>query len=152
MTSVTGDYVAQTRVEAGERSNILAGLLLWRDEQNFIRLELETHTSERLVVHLDACVAGRYWGVGWGPCPRRPLWLRLERDGEEIRGLCSVDGENWLTCGSLQLPVGEREQIGLSAIRRDRGAHAWFDSFEVWRGAIAPANAGGAGDEARIAR
>ena len=31
--------------------------------------------------------------------------LRLERAGEQLSAYCSVDGENWLKCGKLALPL-----------------------------------------------
>jgi hypothetical protein len=63
---------------------------------------------------------------------QRPMWLRVERVGEEVRGLCSADGEHWLACGSVRIPQGATEQVGLAAIGPRPGSHAWFDTFLLW--------------------
>src|SRR5262249_33492358 len=64
MTPVQGDFVAQTRVELDWEDLSFGGLLVWRDEQNFARLELRTLPGERASVHLEACVAGRFRRIG----------------------------------------------------------------------------------------
>jgi predicted ATPase/regulation of enolase protein 1 (concanavalin A-like superfamily) len=130
---VKGDFMAQTRVEPDWEVRTLAGLLVWRDEQHFARLELRALPGEGISVHLEACVAGRFRRIGRGRCERQPMWLRVERTGEEVRGLCSADGEQWLTCGAVRLPQEETEQVGLAAITPDVGAHVWFDTFLLWR-------------------
>src|SRR5262249_1274400 len=67
VTPARGDFVAQTRVEVGEDSSY-GVLLVWRDEQNFARLELRTLGGDQTSVHLEACVAGRYRRIGRGHC------------------------------------------------------------------------------------
>jgi hypothetical protein len=130
MAAVRGDFVAETRLELGREGRTMAGLLLWQDAQQFARLELRFVPGwEHTAVELQACVAGRFRHVGRGRCERRPIWLRLERVGDELRGLCRAEGEPWLFAGALRLPQGRMEQIGLAAIHHGPGAHAWFDTF-----------------------
>src|SRR5262249_20187672 len=106
MARVQGDYIAQTRVDLGNAIGTGAGLLVWQDETHFVRLEVyrDQTLEQRAVMVLEACVAGSYRNIGRGHCERRPMWLRVERVGEEVWGLCSVDGEHWLTCGSVRIP------------------------------------------------
>jgi regulation of enolase protein 1 (concanavalin A-like superfamily) len=133
MATVQGDFVAQTRVELGLGVDVFGGLLLWQDAQQFARLELcSIPGGERAAVHLKACMTGRFRHVGRGHVARRPIWLRLERTGDELRGLCSGDGDQWMIAGSLSLPQARTEQIGLAAISQGPGAHAWFDNFFLW--------------------
>jgi regulation of enolase protein 1 (concanavalin A-like superfamily) len=132
LATVQGDFVAQTRLELSCEEYMLAGLLLWRDEQNFVRLELRSRRSRPATVYLEACVAGRFRHIGRGQWERQPMWLRLERTGDEAHGLCSADGQQWLTCGVVRLPQGKAEQVGLAAITRDAAAHVWFDTFLLW--------------------
>lgn len=135
VATAQGDFVAQACVKLGrEVQRVNAGLLVWQDEQHFARLELwyVPHQSERLAVHLQACVAGRWRYIGHGYCDRDAMWLRVERTGEELRGLCSEDGEQWLTAGSMRFPLGETIEVGLAAICHEPGVHAWFDTFLVW--------------------
>jgi regulation of enolase protein 1 (concanavalin A-like superfamily) len=134
MTTASGDFVAQTRVELGQGIRTLAGLLVWWDERHFVRLELQFRSMrwERATVHLEACVAGKFSQFGRGQCERGAVWLRVERIGNEVRGLCSEDGEQWLTCGSVSVP-GDTAEVGLATISHGLGAHAWFDSFTFWQ-------------------
>jgi regulation of enolase protein 1 (concanavalin A-like superfamily) len=132
LATVQGDFVVQTRVELSWEHWTLAGLLVWRDEQHFARLEVRQIAGRPAAVYLEACVAGRFRRVGRGDCERRPMWLRVERAGEELRALCSEDGDQWLTAGSLPFPPGEGTAVGLAAISGELGAHAWFDTFLLW--------------------
>ena len=115
-------------MELGQGTQGLAGLLVWWDERHFVRVELQLRSLrwERAAVHLEACVAGKFSQVGRGQCERGAVWLRVERVGNEVRGLCSADGEQWLACGSVSVPSGAAE-VGLAAISHGPGAHAWFD-------------------------
>jgi regulation of enolase protein 1 (concanavalin A-like superfamily) len=68
--------------------------------------------------------------------------LRLERVGERMRALCSADGEEWFSVGSITFPVQSPVQVGLHAIGHiDRtiyhgayplGTAIRFESFELW--------------------
>jgi regulation of enolase protein 1 (concanavalin A-like superfamily) len=133
VASVRGDFVAQTRVELGQDPAVHAGLLLWRDEQHFTRLAMHRIPGKRAGIGLDTFLEGRFRHVGRGHCERKPMWLRLERTGEEVRGLVSTDGEEWLACGLLRMPLGEQTLVGIVAFSTYPGAHAWFDTFLLWR-------------------
>jgi regulation of enolase protein 1 (concanavalin A-like superfamily) len=135
VVTVRGDFVAQTRVDLAGAAESYAGLLVWQDEQHFARLEIRTHRlpESRAGLELAACVAGRFRMVGRGNCDRQPMWLRVERAGEELRGLCSADGEQWLACGSVRMPCREGEVVGLTAHSGFPDDHAWFDAFLLWQ-------------------
>ena len=70
------------------------------------------------------------------------IHLRLERIGERFVAYCSVDGENWLTCGQLILPLDDAIQLGIHAIGMiDRtvycgsfkeGTATLFRGFRLW--------------------
>ncbi len=140
VATVSGDFVVQTCLELGPQTQVLAGLLVWRDEEHFARLELQLRSleGERPTVHLEACIGGRFRVLGQGQYERQPgdhavgAWLRMEREGDELRAWCSPDGEQWTSCGSLRFTPGETEQVGLSAICHWPNAHAWFDSLYIW--------------------
>jgi DNA-binding SARP family transcriptional activator/regulation of enolase protein 1 (concanavalin A-like superfamily) len=135
MATVRGDFVAQTRVELGQHVDLHAGLLVWQDEQHWVRLELWAANREGAAVHMQAFLAGQFRSIGRGVCDRRPMWLRVERQGQEVHGLCSADGMQWLTCGVARLAQGEKEQVGLAVIWKGPGSLAWFDTFLLWGGA-----------------
>jgi predicted ATPase/class 3 adenylate cyclase len=132
VATVEGDYVAQTCVELGQPINVFAGLVVWSDEQHFARLELRPYSQHEARVTLEACVGGEFRPIGRGQCGQHRMWLRFERIGDDLRGLCSADGEEWMDCGTVRLPRRDPEQVGLVAIFQGPGAHAWFDTFLLW--------------------
>ena len=68
--------------------------------------------------------------------------LRLERSGGEFTSYCSIDGENWFTCGKMTLPMEDPIQVGIHAIGMiDRtiycgaykeGTATVFRDFRIW--------------------
>jgi predicted ATPase/DNA-binding SARP family transcriptional activator/regulation of enolase protein 1 (concanavalin A-like superfamily) len=132
---VSGDFVAEVLVELDQSTQILAGLLLWRDERHFLRFELgrRTGASRRYAVRLEGCLDGSYQVIGRGQWDEPRIWLRLERTGAEVRSLCGAGGEPWWTYGSLRFPFGTEDQIGVAAVNHSPGALAWFSSFRLWR-------------------
>ena len=86
---------------------------------------------------------GFKWANGQMGKSSEPVFLRLERVGDRVRGLCSVDEEAWYSVGEVAFPVGgTMPQVGLHAIGEiDRtvyhGAYAdgtaiRFESFALW--------------------
>jgi DNA-binding SARP family transcriptional activator len=126
-------WVAQTHVELGADAGMQGGILLWVNEQSFLRLEVRNHAAPEPTVCMEACVASRFQYVGRGQCGTKSIWLRLEYADGTARGLCSTDGAEWLLCGSVRFPVGEAFQVGIAASSPEvgRGA-AWFDSLTIW--------------------
>jgi len=76
------------------------------------------------------------------PCFSSEVHLRLERAGEQFSAYCSVDGEDWLTCGKMTLPLDDPIQVGIHAIGMiDRtiycgsfkdGTATLFRGFRLW--------------------
>ena len=71
------------------------------------------------------------------------VYLRLERRGNVFTSYCSVDGENWFTCGKMTLPIEDPIQVGIHAIGMiDRtiycgeykeGTATVFKDFRIWK-------------------
>jgi hypothetical protein len=74
--------------------------------------------------------------------PGERVWLRLERQGPQVRALCSANGTTWWTAGDVTFPAREGEQVGLHALGMiDRtiypgafpqGTAIRFAFFDVW--------------------
>ena len=70
------------------------------------------------------------------------VYLRMERTGEHVRALCSVDGEMWFLVGETRFAVDEPIQVGVYAngeIYRSVHPGAFVDgtairflSFQQW--------------------
>jgi regulation of enolase protein 1 (concanavalin A-like superfamily) len=131
---VSGDFVAQTRVVADTRKTAFSGLLLWRDGQNFVRLELRDRRREMNGLHMEGYLSGAYLLAGRGRCGGEAPWLRIERVGDEVRGLCSVDLESWHQVGTIRFPSDTVARVGIFAIWSGPDSTAWFDQFLLWRG------------------
>jgi hypothetical protein len=131
----------------------IGGLLLWAERENFLRLDYGMGGPREIT--LLGCLANWDTVVGRGLLPDKgasgsldavspaPIYLRLERSGELVRGFCSVDGERWFTVGQATFPAGGPVQVGLYAagkIERSiypgaypEGTAIRFESFQLWR-------------------
>lgn len=111
---VKGDFIIQVRVDGsfqpGSESTQLgrtgytgAGLVVFADEDNFVRLERATlhgqggepvaYTNFELRVDGQPAMFGTTGDI---PTEKgKPTWLRLERKGLRLLGAMSHDGENW---------------------------------------------------------
>ncbi|MBI1926343.1 tetratricopeptide repeat protein [Candidatus Poribacteria bacterium] len=118
----------------------IGGILLWRDKQNYLRLDKGTHGTYE--INFSGCIENKDLIIGRGRLPSERVFLRLERIGGRVNALCSADGEAWFTVGSVDFPVGDLMEVGLHAIGNiDRtlyhgafpeGTATAFQGFELW--------------------
>jgi DNA-binding SARP family transcriptional activator len=90
------------------------GLLVWKDERNFLRLERGTKTSCDL--SFECSVAGEHHLIGRGRLPSERVFLRLEHDGERVHALTSADGSAWFLVGECDFPIADPVEVGLFAM------------------------------------
>jgi class 3 adenylate cyclase/tetratricopeptide (TPR) repeat protein len=137
----TGDFAVETVcAPLSDAQPAIGGLLLWRDEQNYLILERGHWGAADIAFR--GCLASQHLYLGRGRLPGERMWLRLERQGEQVRALCSADGRQWFTAGDVEFPAREGEQVGVHAIGMiDRtiyhgafpeGTAIRFESFTVW--------------------
>ena len=115
----------------------VGGLLVWKDEGNYIRFERGMHLENE--VNFSASIQGEWGRFGRGRLPSEILYLRLERKDNIFSAYCSDDGENWLTCGYVDFPADDPIKVGIHAIggvglrggRMDTATQ--FGSFRVLR-------------------
>jgi len=147
---ISGDFAVEVCVSsASDEKPRMGGLLVWKDRDNFLRFEKGVHGQHE--VRLHGYVGGKYQIAGRGLLSStggqsvardEAVHLRLERTGEHFSAYCSVDGENWLTCGKLALLLADPIQIGIHAIGMiDRtiycgsfkeGTATLFRGFKLW--------------------
>jgi DNA-binding SARP family transcriptional activator len=140
-----GDFAIQTLCgPATVDKPAIGGLLLWKDEENYLRLDRGLRGADDIV--LECCVGNRDLALGRGRLQvdgtTKRVFLRLERAGGTVRALCSADGAEWFTLGSMTFPAQGTLWVGLQANGCiDRiiypGAHPGgtamrFESFEMW--------------------
>jgi len=116
LQNVSGDFAIETRILDGENGKKSGGLVVWKNEDNYIRFEMPSSSWWEDEVRFETNVKGNYIHPGRGLLDAETLVLRLERRGHRFAGYCSVDGENWLTCGWVDLPMDNPIQVGIHAL------------------------------------
>jgi regulation of enolase protein 1 (concanavalin A-like superfamily) len=131
MREVDGDFVLAVKVSGelkpGPKSTnpkgvpyLAAGLLIWSDSGNFIRLERAALLRQgKIVPHIAFLEQeGGYGGAvhnegftGAGDC-----YLRLERKGSRIHGAASSDGASWKQLRPIDTVWQTKLRVGLAVI------------------------------------
>jgi tetratricopeptide (TPR) repeat protein len=111
----TGTFAAEAVCgpETPEKPAI-GGLLLWKDEANYLRLLHGTHGPHEIA--FQGCIRNEDVIVGRGRLPGERHWLRLSRIGDQVSAFCSADGERWFTVGSVGFAVRDPLEVGVHAI------------------------------------
>jgi tetratricopeptide (TPR) repeat protein len=126
LQEISGDFAAEVKMKAA--SDDLAsvgGLLIWKDEENYIRFERGMHLKDE--ISLAGNVQGEYNHFGRGMLASDIVYIRLERIGDRFSAYCSSDGENWMTCGAVSFRAEGPIQIGIHAI----GAIGWVGMINL---------------------
>jgi tetratricopeptide (TPR) repeat protein len=106
------------------------GLLIWKDSESYLLLDVGTGGQHE--VFFSGCVENQDAVFGRGRLPRgaprqaqdhpgqacgapERVHLRLERTGERVRALCSLDGEAWFSVGETDFPAVDPLQVGVYA-------------------------------------
>ena len=162
LRSISGDFVAQTscrptsppsQIEAEPdpaQKPAIGGLLLWKDAHNFLRLT--RGGRGKWDIALDGCLNSEDIMLGCGllPGPNSPqalpdewVFLRLQRTGAQVQGLCSSDGQHWFSLGQVTFPISDPVELGLHAAGwidrmiypgiHPEGSAIRFESFQIYR-------------------
>jgi tetratricopeptide (TPR) repeat protein/regulation of enolase protein 1 (concanavalin A-like superfamily) len=112
---VSGDFAIETKIApVSEDMPSVGGLLVWKDERNFIRFEKGMHGKDE--IGLSSNVDGMWQYSGRGLLVSSVVYLRLERIGDNFVAYCSSDGKDWLTCGEMSFRAEDPVQVGVHAI------------------------------------
>ena len=134
LQTISGDFAIETKISDGEGGRKCGGLLVWKDEDNYIRFEMSSSSVHEGEMRFEANVKGNYIFPGRGLFDAKTLTLRLEHQGHRFSAYCSVDGENWLTCGWVDLPMDEPIQVGMHALcPRQPATSTRFEYFMILR-------------------
>ncbi len=130
LREVAGDFIVTVKVvgdfkPGGKSTNPKglpyngAGLLVWSDSDNFIRLERGAILRSGKVTTTAAFEEreGGYRGAVHNEVvPGGTCYLRLERKGSRISGAISSDGTNWKKLKPIDTVWPEKLKLGLAAI------------------------------------
>jgi regulation of enolase protein 1 (concanavalin A-like superfamily) len=116
------------------------GLLVWTDQQNYIRLEraaMNRNGTVQMSVTMETRSNGRVQMNGNLDLPEQEVYLRIRRAGGQILGAVSRDGQQWRNVGTVNAPFPAKIQAGLSAVNAAQQPLAVrFEEFQVRRGAV----------------
>jgi regulation of enolase protein 1 (concanavalin A-like superfamily) len=149
LADVEGDFIAQVRVAGNmvpgtERPRFKvvlpgtfqgAGLLLWQDARNYIRVERTVSaTPGKAALSTKALVefikGGRTAHVVYPMIPDGPLYIRIQRIGGAVTCLFGPDGRRWFSHEKLAVAYNPRVKVGLSAANVSRQPlTAQFEDF-----------------------
>ncbi|WP_422928522.1 DUF1349 domain-containing protein [Singulisphaera sp. PoT] len=143
---VSGDFVVQVKLVGdptpadppAEGSNVAyhgAGLLLWGDDTNFIRLERAAFTRagrvRKYVLNEHLSQGPAQTGMDMDYQPGHPVWLRMERRGSQILTAFSQDGASWQFF-SPRFFNAAPAKIGVAAVNTASAPfRAEFEEFRV---------------------
>jgi regulation of enolase protein 1 (concanavalin A-like superfamily) len=131
LKAIEGDFIAQVKVSgnvkhfAGRTSDHYrayhgAGLLLWLDDQNYIRLERAAISREEgdglHYGNFELRKDGRNASSKAVVLPDQDTYLRIERRGDRILGATSQDGIHWTYFDSIPVEWPRRILLGVDAI------------------------------------
>ena len=136
---IAGDFATQIMMSPVSKDiPSVGGLLLWKDERNFIRFEKGLYGEHE--IGFSSNIDGDWQYFGRGLLKSSITYLRLERIGDTFRAYCSSDGAYWMTCGQMTFPAEDPVQVGIYVIKDVgvRGGHkataTRFDYFRVLKG------------------
>jgi WD40 repeat protein len=141
LRSVEGDFLLQVRVTGdfnpgqvsaspGKTAFNGAGLLLWIDHENYIRLERNIWSEGTGSLRCYPPLF-EYWRNGKNMNTNPPAidasffkgrstYLRLERRQGTIRAACSHDGKEWITLPPLDVDLPPTVRVGVAAVNTSR--------------------------------
>jgi S1-C subfamily serine protease/regulation of enolase protein 1 (concanavalin A-like superfamily) len=150
LADVVGDFVAQVRVtgtmipgtDAPKIKGKIppgtfqgAGLLLWQDTKNYIRVERSVSNKRgQVVLSTKALVeiikGGKSLASFYVDIPDGPLYLRLQRINGALSFLFGLDGRNWITSRKLAVTFPAKLRVGLVACNLSKQPlSAQFEEF-----------------------
>jgi len=121
LQAIEGDFSIQVMVDVFARpegktasskagiSFLAAGLLVWQDEKNFVRL-LRAANGDRgsLFAHLEVYRDGKFVGDGYSfMSDDKATHLKLTRKANVFTFAASADGKEWTELKGRSVPIGE---------------------------------------------
>ncbi len=150
LRKVTGDFTVEVlvsgRVEAEAPATLTdrlpfmgAGLLLWQDENSYIRLERACFVNRMgnreyyasFELRKDGKV-DRFADSTDLPLLNKDQYLRLERRGDNILAAISEDGKKWVSLNPMTVEFPKDLQVGVAAVNTSaKVLDVQFKSFKV---------------------
>ncbi|MBM3236230.1 zinc-ribbon domain-containing protein [Candidatus Poribacteria bacterium] len=135
LQTIARDFAIETMISDVEGGKKSGGLLVWKDEDNYIRFDMPSGEYGWNKVFVVANVQGNIIYPPYRLPDAKILNLRLERRGHRFSAYCSMDDKNWFTCGWMDLPVEDPIQVGIHALCpwSPFGTSTRFEYVKIWR-------------------
>ena len=144
---ITGDFLAEVKVSGSLRPGGQctrpgglpfqgAGLLLWHDASNYIRLERAAIVRQGRIVSYVTFEerSDRRPEAAALEIPEGPILLRLERRGDRILAAASSDGQSWRGLPPRKVAYPARIKLGVDAINTcNKPFTATLEDLRVFR-------------------
>jgi len=127
--TASGNFDIKTKVTINPQYNYQgAGLLIWQDVDNYIRLERTLVSG----VDLWYRVNGNYQGKEI-PFSTSPVYLKISRAGNDFTASYSTNNSSWTNVLTVNFPANSSLQVGLVLLNewQDHPISADFDFFEL---------------------
>ena len=134
MLTTGGNFTIETSLNATTVQEWeSAGLLVWKDSSNFLRLDRAcgASNSQRIVFIMSK-------NGSWDPTDvllqsaLNPTFLKIERTGEKFSGYYSNNGLDWTLVGEKTLPVADPLDVGLDVVNVYH-VGTFFADFDYFR-------------------
>ena len=118
LMEVSEDFAIETRMRISSQLREHGGLIVWKNENQFLRLEKTSGPHAfRGDVRFERHVNRRFGLVARGGMRKvRELFLRLERRGNQFTAYASEDSIHWKGVGVTRVAMGPRVQVGLHSL------------------------------------
>ena len=106
MRKMAGDFTIETKMAGPSRW--CGGLLVWKDQNNYVRFERAIHFRNEL--SFESANNGEFKSMARDYAAGDPTWLRLTRRGPTITATYSFNGTEWLPLKRLWPLFGFKKQ------------------------------------------
>jgi len=117
LQSVSGDFAVEVKMTASEQQKEHGGLLIWKDEDHFIRLDKTSSLHAfRGDIRFETHINRSYAAIGRGKHDAVVNYLRIERTKHEFQAYCSPDGQTWQSVGNATVVMNDPVMVGMLAM------------------------------------
>ena len=139
-----GDFLVEVKVlpfplpkpktSTKNHSYVGAGLLVWNDGKNFVRLLCAANgESARFFKSGEIYQDGKFVPFGFNePLEEKATHLRLERKGDTLTYAMSEDGTKWTEDTSAEVKLPKKVKVGVAAVNSVKAEFApQFENFKL---------------------
>jgi hypothetical protein len=114
---ISGDFAIEVKLTCSAERKEHGGILVWANENQFIRLDKTSALHAfRGDIRFETHIRRMFNLIGRGQQNSLVNYLRLERTGHEFQAFCSVDGQEWQSCGTTQVILQDPVMVGMHAL------------------------------------